>query len=99
MIDIIIDALKDNFAMIQNVVVGGGIALALKFISNEKLYSFGNGVGVMITLGLSKFAWWSKVEDWLINGVDVLWQGIIHGLRSDDSNENEHNRDVEYAKK
>ena len=93
MLDIIIDLLKDNLALLQNGAIGAIVLGLLKFLPNDKLYAFGNGVGTMITLGLSKFSLWDKVEEWFINGGDVVWQGLVHGLRSDNSEENAKNRD------
>ena len=72
------------------------VLAVLKRISNEKLFAFGNGVGTAITAGMSKFAWWEKVEKYFLNGFDVVWQGIMHGARSDNSKENDKNRDIEY---
>lgn len=80
---------------------GGVVALILfflvKIIPNEKLYKLFDGLGIAVTLGMSRFKWWEKVETFGINGFDVCWQGFVHGLRSDNSKENARNRDKEYT--
>lgn len=93
----LINSIKDMWMIVTgNGGIMGIIALILlKFVSNESLYSFGDKIGTVATLGLSKFSWWQKIEDWFINGFDVFWQGIVHGLRSDNSPENSRNRDEE----
>lgn len=100
----ILQGLYDSvFGYVDPAVRGGVIVLILlaigRVIPNKKLYAFFNGVGTWITLGLSNRKWWQKVEDFLINAIDVCWQGLVHGLRSDNSPENARNRDVEYAPK
>ena len=106
--DIIVDFLKDNLfgslGSLIGIITGSKglmsilILVALKLISNKRLYSWGDRFGTLCSAGMSKFPWWEKFESWLINGFDVLWQGVMHGLRSDNSKENDRNRDTEFAK-
>lgn len=87
--------LINSFKDLWLIVTGSGgmlgiIALiAFKFISNDKLFDVGDKIGTFATLGMSKFKGYQRFEDWFINGFDVFWQGIMHGLRSDNSPEND----------
>ena len=58
--------------------------LLAKFLPNDTIDKLGNGLGVIITLGMSKWLpFWDKLEAWLIDGIAVFITGFIKGLRSD----------------
>jgi len=61
------------------------VALLLaKFLPNKVIDHLGHSIGVFVTLGLSRILpFWSKLEEWLIDGLAVFVTGIIKGLRSD----------------
>jgi len=91
--------------MALSALIGIGVAWVFKKIPNAKLReamqaSFGKAgyaLGVMITLGLSKWEYtkdfWNKtIEPWLIDFIEhvlahsilVFLDGIVKGMRSDD---------------
>ena len=56
-----------------------------KLLPNDRLSSWGEKLGVVCTLGLSRIlpGVWVRIESWLINGVSVFIKGFIKGLESD----------------
>jgi len=70
--------LGSNFAW------GAVIVLILaKVLPNTTLQKVFKNLGVITTLGLSKFSWWKKVELWFIDGLAVSVTADIEGLRHD----------------
>jgi len=74
------------------------LLFVFKAIPNDKLYGnvkgFTRGLGITVTLGLSKWAYtaplWNKtIEPWLVdfieNTVGAAVAGLIEGLRSDNA--------------
>jgi hypothetical protein len=98
-----LDAIKSIGSAVTNpggLVVGvTTVALLWLFraIPNDKIYgaveALFNRIGIVVTLGLSKWKWtaplWAKtIEPWLVdmldNTVHAAITGLIAGLRSDD---------------
>ena len=81
-LDTILELLKTmlGYSITLDIVV---IFLLTKFVPNEKLEAIFNGLGSMATIGMSKFAWWNKIEAWIIDGLAVSVTAFIKGLRSD----------------
>ena len=64
---------------------GSIIVLVLaKVLPNKVIGKFVRGLGITITLGLSrKFPYWNKIEKWFIDGLSIFVENLIKGLRSD----------------
>ena len=63
---------------------GAVIVLILaKVIPNSKIKEVFYGFGTFVTLGMSSFSWYKKVEEWFIDGLAVAVTAFIEGLRSD----------------
>ena len=62
------------------------LLLGQKLIPNERLAKWGEGIGVICTLGLSRLApkLWSRLESIFIDGLLTFVGGFVKGLRSDD---------------
>ncbi len=68
----------------SNVAWGVIIVLVLaKFIPNSKIKEVFYGFGTFVTLGMSSFSWYKKIEEWFIDGLAVAVTAFIEGLRSD----------------
>jgi len=80
------DFIKEFFTI--EVVAPLTAVLVAKFTPNEWLFKGAKGVGVALTLGLSKFKVTSKIwnktlEPWLIDNVKAITDGFFAGLKSD----------------
>ena len=68
----------------SNIAWGVVIVLILsKIIPNKKIEEVFYGLGTLVTAGMTSFAWWKKVELWLIDGLAVAITSFIKGLKSD----------------
>lgn len=73
-----------NTLLGSNMALGGVIVLILaKVVPNTKLQEIGYGAGTFVTLGMSSFKWYKKVEEWFIDGLAVVVTAFIEGLKSD----------------
>ncbi len=80
------DWLKDIIGAVLGSEFAWGTVIVLvlvKVLPNDVLKKVFKNLGVATTLGLSKFTFWQKVEDWLIDGLAVSVTAYIEGLRSD----------------
>ena len=73
-----------------NTLLGSSIAwgtvivlILAKVIPNKKIQEIFYGFGTFVTLGMTKFTWYEKVEEWFIDGLAVAVTAFIEGLRSD----------------
>jgi len=59
--------------------------IVAKLLPNSRLESWGEKLGVVCTLGLSRLLpdVWAKIESWVINGLSTFIKGFIKGLESD----------------
>ena len=68
----------------SNFALGAVIILVLaKVVPNSKIKEVFYGFGTFVTLGMSSFGWYKKVEEWTIDGLAVAVTAFIEGLRSD----------------
>ncbi len=68
----------------SNFALGAVIVLVLaKVVPNSKIKEVFYGFGTFVTLGMSSFGWYKKVEEWVIDGLAVAITSFIEGLRSD----------------
>ena len=68
----------------SNVAWGVIIVLILaRIIPNKKIKEVFYGFGTFVTLGMSSFSWYKKVELWFIEGLAVAITAFIEGLKSD----------------
>ena len=80
------DWLKDILGAVLGSEFAWGTVIVLilaKVLPNNVLQKIFKNLGVAVTLGLSKFTFWKKVEEWLIDGLAVSVTAFIEGLRSD----------------
>ena len=60
-----------------------GVLILAKVVPNSKIKEVFYGFGTFVTLGMSSFKWWKKIEEWFIDGLAVAVTAFIEGLRSD----------------
>ena len=80
------DWLKDMIEAVlgSNFALGAIIVLILaKVVPNSKIKEIFYGFGTFVTLGMSSFKWYKKLEEWFIDGIAVAVTAFIEGLRSD----------------
>lgn len=73
-----------------NALIGSNIAwgvivvlILANVIPNSKIKEVFYGFGTFVTLGMSSFKWYKKIEEWFIDGLAVAVTAFIEGLRSD----------------
>ena len=82
----LLEILKSVFEAVvgSNFALGAVIVLVLaKVVPNSKIKEVFYGFGTFVTLGMSSFGWYKKVEEWFIDGLAVAITSFIEGLRSD----------------
>lgn len=85
------ELLKDLWPVVSNLIASGvGVSIILAVIAwiipNDKLYSFGFGIGQSLSkMAVLRFGIvWERIEDFTVNSIGMILSGLKSGLNSDD---------------